>query len=561
LEVTLHNGTDPVSGKKVGLVTGDPCTFRSYEALYDAFLKQIHYFVDMKVRVSNYIDRMFAKYAPATFLSLFIDDCIAKGKDYYNCGPRYNTSYIQCTGLGTITDSLSVLKKHVFEERKFNMEQIIHATDTNFEGQEAMRQFILNRTPFFGNDDEYADRIAIQIFNDLYDAIEGKPNTKGECFHLNMLSTTCHVYFGKMMNATPNGRLAGRAISDGTSPSHGADTHGPSAVIKSLGKLDQVKSGGTYEREVIPYWKGRTQRERIFNHVPKEWKEAYEVGMFTEFMEQRAPGHTSLDGKVYQHGMLDLKERIAHELKNLDFMNDPEATDKQEELTAMSISCDAAIIFAERHAELAEKMAGQETDPKRKEELKKIAEICRWVPAHAPRTYWEAIQMYWFVHLGTITELNGWDAMNPGHFDQHLAPFYEKDLEEGILTRAEAKELMSCFFIKVNNQTAPPKVGITAKESGTYNDFTNLNIGGIKRDGSNGVSEVSYIMLETVDDLHLLQPGSALHISVCTPERFLREGCKVIRKGYGYPSVFNPDTYVMELMRQGKTPEDAREGG
>ncbi len=267
----------------------------------------------------------------------------------------------------------------------------------------------------------------------------------------------------------------------------------------------------TYEREVIPYWKGRTQRERIFNHVPKEWKEAYEVGMFTEFMEQRAPGHTSLDGKVYQHGMLDLKERIAHELKNLDFMNDPEATDKQEELTAMSISCDAAIIFAERHAELAEKMAGQETDPKRKEELKKIAEICRWVPAHAPRTYWEAIQMYWFVHLGTITELNGWDAMNPGHFDQHLAPFYEKDLEEGILTRAEAKELMSCFFIKVNNQTAPPKVGITAKESGTYNDFTNLNIGGIKRDGSNGVSEVSYIMLETVDDLHLLQPGSALH--------------------------------------------------
>ena len=312
----------------------------------------------------------------------------------------------------------------------------------------------------------------------------------------------------------------------------------------------------TYEREVIPYWKGRTQRERIFNHVPKEWKEAYEAGMFTEFMEQRAPGHTSLDGKVYQYGMLDLKERIAHELRNLDFMNDPEATDKQEELTAMSISCDAAIIFAERHAELAEKMAGQETDPKRKEELKKIAEICRWVPAHAPRTYWEAIQMYWFVHLGTITELNGWDAMNPGHFDQHLAPFYEKDLEEGILTRAEAKELMSCFFIKVNNQTAPPKVGITAKESGTYNDFTNLNIGGIKRDGSNGVSEVSYIMLETVDDLHLLQPGSALHISVCTPERFLREGCKVIRKGYGYPSVFNPDTYVMELMRQGKTPED-----
>jgi len=82
----------------------------------------------------------------------------------------------------------------------------------------------------------------------------------------------------------------------------------------------------TYEREVIPYWKGRTQRERIFSHVPQEWKEAYEVGMFTEFMEQRAPGHTALDGKVYKYGLLDLKECIRKELDGLDFMNDPEAT-------------------------------------------------------------------------------------------------------------------------------------------------------------------------------------------------------------------------------------------
>ena len=297
----------------------------------------------------------------------------------------------------------------------------------------------------------------------------------------------------------------------------------------------------TYEREVIPYWKGRTQRERIFSHVPQEWKDAYEVGMFTEFMEQRAPGHTALDGKVYKYGLLDLKERIRKELDGLDFMNDPEATDKQEELTAMSISCDAAILFAERHADLADEMSLTEKDPKRAAELRRIAEVCRQVPAHAPRNYWEAIQMYWFVHLGTITELNGWDAMNPGHFDQHLAPFYEKGIADGTLTRDEAKELMSCFFIKVNNHTAPPKVGITAKESGTYNDFTNLNIGGVKADGSDGVSEVSYIMLETIEELHILQPGSAIHISARTPERFLRAGCKVIR--------------------QGKSLQDAREGG
>lgn len=245
LEVTLHNGTDPVSGRKVGLETGESSAFQTYDELYAAFMKQVHYFVDMKIRVSNYIDRMFAKYAPATFLSLFIDDCIARGKDYYNSGPRYNTTYIQCTGLGTITDSLCALKKHIFEDKTFTLETLLQALSRNFEGNEAMRQLILNRTPFFGNDHDDADRIAVKVYDDLYDAIEGKPNTKGECFHLNMLSTTCHVYFGKVMGATPNGRLAGKAISDGTSPSHGADTQGPSAVIKSLGKLDQVKSGGT----------------------------------------------------------------------------------------------------------------------------------------------------------------------------------------------------------------------------------------------------------------------------------------------------------------------------
>ena len=317
----------------------------------------------------------------------------------------------------------------------------------------------------------------------------------------------------------------------------------------------------TYEREVIPYWEGKTQRERIFNHVPKEWEEAYVAGVFTEFMEQRAAGHTAMDGKLYKEGLLDVKERIAKKIASLDYINDPEATDKNDELTAMSISCDAAIVFAERHAELAEKMAAEETDPKRKAELEKIAEVCHWVPAHAPRNMWEAIQMYWFVHLGTVTELNGWDSMNPGHIDQHLWPFYEKELAEGTITRDQAKELLSCLWIKFNNQPAPPKVGITAKESGTYNDFTNINIGGVTRDGEDGSNELSYVILEIQEELHELQPGLSIHISEKTPDEFLLAGCRVIRQGFGYPSVFNPDTYTKELMRQGKSREDANEGG
>lgn len=201
--------------------------------------------VDQKIRVSNYIDRMFAKYAPAPLLSVVIDDCISKGKDYYDAGPRYNTNYIQCTGLGTVTDSLSTLKKHVFEDKNFSMDKILTAVANNFEGEELMRQNIINKTPFFGNDDDYADDIALRVYDDLFKAIDGKPNIKGESFHLNMLSTTCHIYFGKVMGATPNGRLAHKSISDGTSPSHGCDTKGPSAVIRSLTKLDHTRSGGT----------------------------------------------------------------------------------------------------------------------------------------------------------------------------------------------------------------------------------------------------------------------------------------------------------------------------
>ena len=317
----------------------------------------------------------------------------------------------------------------------------------------------------------------------------------------------------------------------------------------------------TYEREVIPYWAGKTQRERIFNHVSKEWEEAYHAGVFTEFMEQRAAGHTAMDGKMYHEGLLDVKSRIEQRIKELDYINDPEATDKQQELEAMAISCDAAILFAERHAELAEQMASKETNPQRIKELKKIADVCRWVPAHAPRDMWEAIQMYWFVHLGTVTELNGWDSMNPGHIDQHLYPFYQKGLADGTLTRDEAKELLSCLWIKFNNQPAPPKVGVTALESGTYNDFTNINIGGVDRDGNSGVNELSYMILEIQEELHQLQPGLSIHIAQNTSDDFLMAGLKVIRLGHGYPSIFNSDTYVKEMTRAGKTIEDAREGG
>ena len=316
-----------------------------------------------------------------------------------------------------------------------------------------------------------------------------------------------------------------------------------------------------YEEFVEPFWRGRCMRDRLFERMPEDWTLLYEAGTFTEFGEQRALGHTALDDLIYTKGALDLKQDIADARAKLDFINDPEATAKDEQLQGMSISCDAVVTFAERHAKLAEEKAAAETDPKRKAELLKIAEVCHRVPAHAPRDFWEAVQMYWFVHLGTITELNGWDAMSPGHLDQHLAPFYAKGIADGTLTREAAKELLSCLWVKVNNTPAPPKVGVTAAESGTYNDFTNINLAGLKADGSDGSSEVTYICLEIFDELRLLQPQGNIQVSERTPDNVLRAAARVFRNGMGYPSMFNADMVIQEQMRVGKTLEDARQGG
>jgi len=316
-----------------------------------------------------------------------------------------------------------------------------------------------------------------------------------------------------------------------------------------------------YREDIISFWQGRSMRDIIFQNVEKEWRAAYDAGIYTEFMEQRAPGHTVLDDKIYHKGFLDFKAEIEKSLQSLDFLNDPEAYQKKEELKAMSICADAIIRFAERHAEKAQEMAQRESDVKRKKELEKIAGVCRHVPRHAPRDFWEALQAYWFVHLGVITELNTWDSFSPGHLDRHLYPFYKKGLEDGTLTREQAKELLQCLWVKFNNHPAPPKVGVTAAESGTYADFAAIDLGGVKPDGSDGVNEVTYLILDVIEEMKLIQPSSNIQLSKKSPDRFLKRACEIIRQGWGQPSIFNVDLIVDELIRQGKSVEDARSGG
>ncbi len=323
-----------------------------------------------------------------------------------------------------------------------------------------------------------------------------------------------------------------------------------------------AKKTAHIQKETInPFWHGRSIRDRILNSVGEDWLSAYEAGVFTEFMEQRAPGHTVLDNKIYGKGVRDFQKEIDFQIDQIDFFNDPEATNKHEELQAISITGDALIAFAERHANMLESLAMVEENENRKKELVKMARICRKIPANRPDTFWEALQYYWFVHLGVISELNTWDSFNPGRLDQHLLAFYRNDLQSGELTEESARELLQAFWIKFNNQPAPPKVGITAQESNTYTDFCLINVGGVNENGQDAVNELSFIILDIIEEMRLLQPSSMVQISGRNPDKFLHRALKIIRTGYGQPSVFNSDAIIQELVRQGKTLQDARNGG
>ena len=322
---------------------------------------------------------------------------------------------------------------------------------------------------------------------------------------------------------------------------------------------EEVKN--IYEKEIIPFWKGKSNRDRIMSLMTHEWMNAYKAGLFTEFQEQRAPGHTVLGYKMFTTGFLKLKEEIKESVSALDFYIDTQAFEKFEELKAMDIACDTIIMYANRHADELEKLAANEKNSERKNELLKMAAVCRKVPANAPETVHEMLQHYWFIHLGVITELNPWDSFNPGRLDQHLYPVYKKEMEAGSLSTDELYDLLCCFWVKFNNHPSPPKMGVTASESNTYTDFCLINLGGVKPDGTDAVNEISYILLDVIKEMRILQPGSMVQISKKSPDRFIHKALDIIRTGFGQPSCFNTDAIIQEMLRQGKSIVDARNGG
>ncbi|MCK5483854.1 MAG: formate C-acetyltransferase/glycerol dehydratase family glycyl radical enzyme, partial [Gemmatimonadetes bacterium] len=245
LELAENDGFDPRTSRQLGPKTGNAADFRSFDDLFEAFERQLRHFVDVKIRGNQIISRMYAREMPAPFLSVLIDDCIANGRDYNAGGARYNNRFIQAVGIGTITDSLAAIQRVVYEEDLLTLPELLSAIRADFEGHDALRQRLLNRTPKYGNDDDAADDIMRRVFDASFDCIDGRPTAIGGAHRLEMLPTTSHVYFGSVTGATADGRKSGLPLSEGISPVQGADRRGPTAVFRSAAKMDHIKTGGT----------------------------------------------------------------------------------------------------------------------------------------------------------------------------------------------------------------------------------------------------------------------------------------------------------------------------
>ncbi len=399
-------------------------------------------------------------------------------------------------------------------------------------------------------------RLVTEFYRDLLPEEEPVPVQRAMC--LTYILENKQLYIGD-----------GELIVGERGPAPKATPTYPEISLHSLNDLDILhnrpkvsfevseETRNIYESEVIPFWQGRTNRDRIMTRMGRPWLDAYEAGIFTEFQEQRAPGHTVMGKRAWESGMLAMIKACDQGLKTRDAMD----SSGRNQLRAMKIAGQAIIDFAMRHAIALQELAAKERDSVRKRELEQMAAICHRVPANPPQTLHEALQYYWFIHLGVITELNPWDSFNPGRLDQHLQPFFEKEVEGGLLDLEQARELLHCFWIKFNNHPAPPKMGVTAQESNTYTDFCLINVGGVTEKGQDAVNDMSYLILEVISEMRLLQPSSMVQVSKKNPDMLIYKALDIIKTGFGQPSLFNTDAIIQELLRQGKSIEDARNGG
>jgi formate C-acetyltransferase len=245
LELALNKGVDHFSGEQLGAATGEPGTWTSFDQVIEAFALQVDHFVRLKVRYDTITRDIYAAYCPVPLTSALIDDCVSTATDWHAGGSRYKEGTLSAVGIGTVADSLSGIRKLVFEDRTCSMVELCQALDADFLGHEALRQTLVDRTPHYGNDQEEPDQLAALAQQILLEAVEKHRDPQGGPYGIDMLPTTSHIALGELTWATADGRRARTWLSEGVSPVQGHDRHGPTAAAKSVARLDHARTNGT----------------------------------------------------------------------------------------------------------------------------------------------------------------------------------------------------------------------------------------------------------------------------------------------------------------------------
>ena len=311
-------------------------------------------------------------------------------------------------------------------------------------------------------------------------------------------------------------------------------------------------------RRVYPYWKGRTSSELAESYMTPEARDAIAHNIFTPGNYfYNGIGHVTVNyGDVLKEGFSGIRQRA---VKALEAMNvgDADYCRHSQFLQAVIISCDAAITFAKRYAELAEAEALKESDPTRKQELLTIAKNCRNVPEKGAASFWEACQSFWFVQLLLQVESSG-HSISPGRFDQYMYPYYKKDMDAGKITIEEAQELIDCVWVKLNDLNKA-RDAASAEGFAGYSMFQNLIVGGQDKDGLDVTNDLSFMCIDASHHVFLPQPSLSIRVWNKSPQEFLLKAAELTRTGIGLPAYYNDEVIIPALMSRGLTLQDARE--
>jgi formate C-acetyltransferase len=310
--------------------------------------------------------------------------------------------------------------------------------------------------------------------------------------------------------------------------------------------------------QFLPYWKGKSLYDRWHAMCPEyALKLVNVINSASGFCIMNANlAHIGIDGTVLSKGLKGIGKEVERELEKLNLANERDF-EKYLFLKAVSIALEAVPIFANRYSELAKSLASEERNIQRKVELDRIAEICTWVPANPPRSFYEALQSVWFIYIALMIEAWGY-GIGFGRPDQYLYPYYKNDIEKGIMTKEEARELIELLYIKLNGLLTP-QGSEAVKTFAGFAIWANIALGGITKNGMDAVNELTYLFLDAEENVRLMSEDLIIRVHKDNPDTYVMRAVEVLKTLKGKFKFVSDEMTIQQLIRDGKPEEYARD--